>query len=204
MRATNNTQAEFCMSDTAYSSTVPETPADTSHRITFRGVPRNMVVGITMLLAGATAFVMGMTDVFFAEALAWVFVIWGLLFLFVDLMDWLKTWTVTDDALVIRSPIRFWRITKKWDWAHVNRLDLVVRRKNPHVQDIEMQVYFTAEGDSVLDREDRVYSEELVHLIIEKAGLKATHAANPSDFGSVPPEKATYVWNRSGKFVMAS
>lgn len=193
------------MTDAAYSSSAPaQAESDASQRVTFRGVPHNMVVGVAMLLAGLVSFVMGMTDVFFAEALAWTFVLWGILFLFVDLLDWLKTWTVTDDALIIRSPARFWRSRKEWDWAHIHRLDLVVKRRDPKVQDIEMQVYFTAPGDSELDREDRAYSEELVRLILEKAALKSTHADNPTGFDSIPPVKATYVYNKSGKFTTAT
>lgn len=193
------------MSDVAYVSSTPAaSEAESSHRVTFRGTPTNMAVGFSMLLAGSLAFVMGMADVFLARALSWVFVLWGLLFLFIALLDWIKTWTVTDDKLIIHSPIRFWRATKEWDWAHIHRVDLLVKRKDPKVQDMEMQVYYTAEGQAELDREDHVYSEELMRLILEKAGLKATHSANPGDFASVPHEKATYVWNRSGKFAMSA
>jgi hypothetical protein len=174
-------------------------PPDTS--IAFRGSPRNMAVGITMLLAGILAFVMGMTDVFFAEAMAWVFIIWGALFLFGDLLDYLAVWRVTDNALVMRSPSRIWRRSKVWEWENVHRLDLVVKRIDPKVEDVVMQVYYTAPGDSVLEREDRMYSEELTRLIIERAKLKPTHAENPASFGEVPSAKATYVWNRSGRMV---
>jgi hypothetical protein len=177
-----------------------EARPDTS--IVFHGSPRNMAVGISLLLAGALAFTMGMTQVFFAEAVAWVFVIWGALFLFSDLVDYLKTWVVTDEALVIRSPARFWAPRKVWDWEHVNRLDLLVKRIDPKVQDVEMQVYYTPPGDTVLEREDRAYSEALVRLILERANLKPTHAHNPASFSEIPSAKATYIWNRSGKFAV--
>ncbi len=178
-------------------------PTLPENAIAFRGSPRNMVVGFSLLLAGALAFTMGMTDVFFARAMAWVFVIWGALFLLGDLIDYTKIWVVTDEALVIRWPSRFWMPRKVWDWEHISRLDLLVKRIDPKVEDLEMQVYYTAEGSAVLEREDRVYSEELVRLILERAKLKPTHANNPTSFGTVPPAKATYTWNRTGKMVAA-
>jgi hypothetical protein len=190
------------MADAADTTTPNEAgspPPDTS--IAFHGSPRNMAVSITLLLAGIMAFVMGMTEVFFAEAMAWTFIIWGALFLFSDLLDYLATWRATDTALVMRSPGRFWRPTKIWDWEHIHRLDLVVKRIDPKVEDVVMQVYYTAPGDTALEREDRAYSEELTRLIIERARLKPTHAVNPTAFSEIPHAKATYVWNRSGKFV---
>lgn len=166
--------------------------------VVFRGSPRNMIIGITLLAAGLMAFVMGMTEVFFAEAMAWVFVIWGALFLLNDLLDTYKTWSVTGQALVIHSPIVFWT-RKVWDWNHINRMDVIVKRPDPKIEDLELQVYYTGEGESVLHREDRVYSEDLARLIVERARLKPTGAHNPANFAEVPAAKAVYTWNRSGK-----
>lgn len=180
-----------------------DVPGDTD-RIVFRGSPRNMVVGITLLLSGIAAFVMGMTDVFFAEAMAWTFIIWGALFLFADLIDYTGTWTVTPEALEINAALRFWQPRKPWTWAHINRLDIIVKRADAKPEDIEMQIYFTPPGDSVLEREDRVYSPQLAQLILAHTGLKPTHASNPSNLEDVPAGKAQYVWNRSGKLVVAS
>lgn len=176
-------------------------PADKADQIVYRGSPHNMAVGVVLVLAGISAFIMGMTDVFFAEAMAWVFILWGALFLFSDLIDFTKTWAVTDEALVIDSPIRFWTPHKKWDWAHINRMDLVAKRRQPKMEDIELQVYFTPAGDTVLEREDRAYSPELAHMIIEKAGLKSTSTHNPTTYSEFGPDQTTYVWNRSGKMV---
>jgi hypothetical protein len=182
----------------------PETAQADDDRIVFRGAPGNMVVGVALLLAGASAFVMGMTDVFFAEAMAWTFIIWGALFLFGDLIDSTKSWTVTSEALEINTALRFWTPRKVWPWQMINRLDVIAKRNNGKAEDVEMQVYFTPEGDTVLEREDRVYSPQLAKLIIERSGLKSTHANNPTNNDDAPPAKGQYVWNRSGKMVQGS
>lgn len=190
------------MADVA-DATQPRAPVAAESEIVFHGSPRNMVVGTTMLLAGALAFVMGMTDVFFAEAIAWTFVIWGILFLLYDLLDWTRSWTVTDEGLRIGINTRLRKPRTKWEWANINRMDLVVKRYEPKPQDVVMQVYYTAPGDTVLAREDRVFSPDLAQIIIERANLKATHANNPAVFSALPPDKTTYVWNKSGKFNVA-
>ncbi len=182
----------------------PQDAAQATDRVTFHGTPHNMGVGLTLLLAGAAAFVMGMTNVFFAEAMAWTFVIWGALFLFGDLIDYTSTWTVTPEALEIKSALRFWTPRKVWDWANFSRMDVLVKRNEAKAQDMRMQVYFTPPGDSVLEREDRVFSPQLARLVLEHTGLKPTSPANPANFEEIPAQKAEYIWNRSGKFVAAS
>jgi len=179
-------------------------PPEARPEIVFHGTPRNMVVGVTMLLAGASAFMMGMTDVFFAEALAWTFVIWGVLFLLGDLLDWNRNWVVRDDGLHIGVKWPFLPVRNQWEWENVSRMDLVVKRYEPKPQDVVMQVYYTAPGDSVLARQDRPLSPELARLIVEKANLKPTHADNPTSFETLSPEKKTYIWNKSGKFTAAT
>ena len=110
-----------------------------------------------------------------------------------------KTWSVTNDALVIESPGRFWSPRKVWDWEHVLRVDVIVKRPDPHLDDMEMQIYFTPANDTVLEREDRAYSPELTRLVIERAKLKPTSNDNPTDFEHLPASKTTYVWNKSGR-----
>lgn len=168
-------------------------------RIVFRGSHRNMAVGVGMLLAGGLAFTMGLTTVFFAEAMAWTFIIWGLLFLFSDLLDVLKTWSVGPDALEIRTPGRWWSPNKVWGWGEISRLDVLVKRNEARMEDAEMQVYYTAPGDSTLEREDRAYSPYLAQVIIERAKLKAAGKDNPMNFEELPQGKASYVWNKSGR-----
>jgi YD repeat-containing protein len=40
-------------------------------------------------------------------------------------------------------------------------------------------------------------------LIIERAGLKAVDASNPTDLTHLPKGKTTYVWNQSGRLAAA-
>jgi len=173
------------------------------NKIVFKGSPNNMVVGIAMLATAALAFTMDLTHVFFARAMAWVFVLWGALLLYGKLMDLYQTYVVTDEALIIKNPLRPWGATKIWDWAHIYRVDIVVKRAEAEPQDLESQVYFTPEGDSVIEREDRIYDPELVRLIIERAGLKPTSPDNPKDLTQIPQVKTRYAWNTSGKLVTA-
>jgi hypothetical protein len=56
----------------------------------------------------------------------------------------------------------------------------------------------------VLAREDRALSPELARIIVERADLKPTHANNPTSYEALPPDKTTYIWNKSGKFTLAT
>jgi hypothetical protein len=170
-----------------------------AEEIVFRSKPRNMAVGVALILAGALAFTMGMTDVFFAEAMAWVAVLWGALFLFSDIIEMFKTYTVTEKALIIRSPGRFWTPRKEWEWGNIFRMDVIVKRPDAHIDDMELLVYYTAPGDSAIEREDRQYSPFLAQCIIERARLKPTEPTNPTNLEELPPGKGTYYWNKSGR-----
>ncbi len=174
-----------------------------AEEIVFRSKPRNMAVGVALVLGGAIAFTMGMTDVFFAEAMAWVAVLWGALFLFSDIIEMLKTYTVTDKALIVRSPGRFWTPLKVWEWGNISRMDVLVKRLDAHIDDVELQVYYTAPGDSAIEREDRQYSPFLARYIIERAKLKPVDPTNPTNLENIPPGKATYYWNKSGRMAQA-
>jgi hypothetical protein len=184
-----------------YSSASPsaESTSAQSEAIVFHGVPKNMAVGVSMVLAGTAAFVMGMTDVFFAEAMAYIFIVWGVLYLIGDLADWSRTWAVADDGLHIGAPFTLTNRHKFWEWPYVNRMDLIVKRNNPRISDIVMQVYYSPPGDTVLYREDRVLSPQLAQLIIEHAKLLPTHKENPSNLEEIASEKTTYTWNKTGK-----
>ncbi len=187
-----------------YGSAAAPVEPPATHEIVFHGTPKNMAVGTTLLLAGASAFMMGMTDVFFAEAFAWTFVIWGVLFLLGDIVDWNRNWVVSDDGLKIGINTPFVDRRNTWEWDNISRLDLVVKRYEPKPQDVVMQVYYTVPGDNVLAREDRTLSPELARIIIERANLKPTHTNNPTSFDALSPEKTTYIWNKSGKFATAT
>ncbi len=169
------------------------------NKLVFQGTQRNMVVGIAMLSASALAFSMNLTHVFFASAMAWTFAIWGGLLLYSNLLDYYERYSVTDAGLVIKNPLRPWGAVKTWDWAHLNRVDILVKRAEADVEDAVMQVYYTPEGEIVIEREDRAFDPELVRLIIERAGLKPTDPGNPKDLTQLPPGKKMYAWNKAGR-----
>ena len=173
--------------------------AGANQKFVFSGTQRNFATGFAMFAAAALAFTMNLTDVFFAEAIAWTFILWGALFLYIGLMDLYQTYEVTDEALIIHNPMRPWAATKVFDWGHLYRLDVLVKRNEPQPEDIEMQVYFTPEGEIAIEREDRTFSAELAQIVIERAGLKPTAPTNPTDLNALPSGKATYIWNQSGR-----
>jgi len=187
------------MTEIAEVATLPAADHKMDNRIVFEGTQRNMVVSIAMLTTAALAFSMDLTHVFFARAMAWTFVLWGALLLYSNLLDLYETYTVTDEALIIKNPLRPWGATKVWDWAHVNRVDVLVKRAEAELADAVSQIYYTPEGEITIEREDRVYDPELVRLVIERAKLKPTNPANPKDLTHLPEGKKTYVWNQSGK-----
>lgn len=192
------------MAEVAQTTISSATVAEKSdNSLTFTGTQRNFATGVAMLLGGSMAFTMGMTDVFFAEAVAWTFVAWGLLFIYNNLIEIYQTYKVTDDALIIDTPWRPVERHKEFDWAHLHRVDVIVKRNEPKPEDIMMHVYHTPEGETVLDREDRRFDPVLAQLIIERAKLKATDATISTDLSKLPPVKGHYVWNMSGKSPLA-
>lgn len=175
-----------------------EQPND-SNKIIFTGSHRNMAVGVAMFATAALAFSMDLTHVFFARAVAWTFVLWGLLFIYGSLLDVYQSYEVTDNALIIRNPVRFLLPTKVWEWDNIQRIDVVVRRRDAEYQDATIQVYYQQPGELTIEREDRVYDPELTRLIIERAGLTAVEKSNPKDFTQLPKVKAKYIWNKTGR-----
>lgn len=174
---------------------VAETP-EAKKVYRFTGSPRNLVPGVAILLAAAMAFSMGMTDVFFAEAIAWTFVLWGALLVYSGLQDINETYTVTDEHLEITNVMRPWGYKKRWHWAYVNRMDVVVKRAGAEPNDIEMRVYYVEPPSLAIHREDRIFDTELARLVVERAALRPLENA-PSDFSQIPTDKkATYTWGR--------
>ncbi|CAN5449868.1 hypothetical protein BH10CHL1_BH10CHL1_38680 [soil metagenome] len=193
------------MTEVAEATTLPlgnnavEAKQVATNKLVFQGTQRNMVVGVAMLTTAGLAFTMNLTHVFFASAMAWTFALWGALLLYSNLLDYYETYTVTDQGLVIKNPLRPWGAMKVWDWAHLNRVDILVKRTEANPEDAMMQVYYTPEGEIVIEREDRAYDPELVRLIIERAGLKPTDPGNPKDLTQLPPGKKMYAWNKAGR-----
>jgi hypothetical protein len=173
-------------------ATEPET-------ISFGGSQKNLVVASAMLLASLTAFTMGMTDTFFAEATAWTFAIWGALLLFSNLLDLYQTYEVREDSLYIHNAIRFWSLNKTWAWEDINRLDVLVDRQDSRIEDVMMHVYHDVEGELIKEREDREFDPELARLIIERANLQPVDESNPADLHGLPlNRKVIYHWTQSG------
>lgn len=165
--------------------------------VKFTGSQKHMAVGVALAAAGGIAFMMGMTDVFFARAWAWVFVIWGLLFIYVGLIDGAETFEVTDEALIIHNPMRPFSSKKVWLWEHVKRLDVIVKHRDARDEDAVLRVYYLDPDDPTIEREDREYAPALARLIIEKAGLSPADESNPTDLEHLPPnQKATYIWKK--------
>jgi len=181
------------MAEVAVAETSPtETP---SNATIFQGRPKNMAVGVAMFATAAMAFGMNLTHTYFAEAIAWTFVIWGALFLYGSLIDINQSYEVTDEALIVRNPVRFLQATKVWPWQNIHRMDVVVKRADAEYQDAIIQIHYQEPGEIVIEREDRAYDPELARLIIERAGLSAAGDNKLSDMTKLPQEKTTYSWS---------
>ncbi len=165
--------------------------------IVFGGERRNMVMGLAMIGAGAGAFLAGLTSTFFAEAVAWVFVAWGLLFLYGDLLLTTRRVEVTEDALHVVIPMRPWNRHKTWEWANIRQLDVSTQRRDTHQDNATLRIHHVYPGDISLDREDREFEPELARLIIERAVLKPVNEAAEIDMTDLPMDRnATYTWKK--------
>ena len=183
------------MADVVSTITTPEEVAPAKPTITYTGSSNNLVPGAALLFAGVLAFSMGMTDVFFTEAMAWTFAIWGALLIYGGMIDINETYEVTEDALIIRNVMRPWAPRKTFDWARVNRLDVVVHRNDARDSDVTMHVYYQPEGELANERRDRVYNPALAQLITDYAGLRPADKDTPKDVTRIPhKEKAIFIW----------
>jgi hypothetical protein len=161
----------------------------------YTGSSNNFVPGAALLFAGIMAFSMGMTDVFFAEATAWVFAIWGALLIYSGLLEINETYEITDDALIVRNIMRPWAPRKTFDWPRVTRLDVVVTRADARNEDVLMHVYYQPQGELATERRDRVYHPSLAAAVVERAGLNPADRNTPRDVTRIPrDEKATFTW----------
>jgi hypothetical protein len=166
-----------------------------SDRRVFRTKPKPIVSALALFLAGILSFSLGLTRYFFVEAMVWTFTIWGALLLYNHLADYATTYEVTDTSLIIRTPFWFWRPKRVWDWAHINRMDLMVDRIEAKAEDVTMQIYHNAPGSTVIDREDIVFDPEFARIVIERSGLKAKRGQAMQSFDAIPQnEKGTYTW----------
>ena len=179
------------------SATAVAADAQAEERQIYRGTSNNVVVSVALLLAGSMAFFMDFTGTYMQEAVAWTFVVWGALLLYLQLTEMTEEYEITDEALVIRNPIRFWGRTYNWPWASVTRLDVVVKNTEGVLNDEDravMQVYHQVPDEPTILREDRVYSAELAQKIIDRANLSPEGDSPVKAEDLAPDVKATYTW----------
>ena len=161
----------------------------------FRSKPESMVSAAALLIAGTLTFTMGIDRIFFVEAIAWTFLIWGALLLYGHLIDIGTVFEVSEDGLEIRSPLRFWAQSRKWEWGHITHLDLIVGRLEATENDVVLHVHYTPEGSTVRFREDLPYVPALAEEIANRAGLTAEGQQAMQTFDGIPQEeKGTYTW----------
>lgn len=184
------------MADVVSTTTTPtEEVAPAKPTITYSGSSNNMVPGAALLFAGILAFSMGMTNLFFTEAMAWTFAIWGALLIYSGALEINETYEITDDALIIRNVMRPWAPRKTFAWERVNRLDVVVKRAEGGDDDVTMHVYYQPEGELANERRDRIYDPALAQLIVEYAGLRPEDKDTPKEVTRIPRQnKATFTW----------
>ena len=168
-----------------------------SDKIVFYGQRRNMAMGVAMLGGGAAAFVAGLTSTFFAEAIAWTFVLWGVFFLYGDLLLATRRLELTDDALKIVIPLRPWGRSRTWEWKDISRMDVSVHRRDLKQDAAVLRIHHQFPGEITLEREDTNYDPGLAQLIIERARLKPDGQAPVVDLANLPLGQETmFVWKK--------
>lgn len=161
----------------------------------FKGKPKSMSAAVAVMVAGILTFSMGMNTVFFVEAMAWTFIIWGGLLFYGHLIDMSTTYEVTDEALIVRSPLRFWSFGRSMGWSFIKRMNVVVERAEATEVDAGLQVIFIPEGTTQMVREDIPYYSQLAQEIVTRAGLKATKGSGMTKFDALPQDgKGQYTW----------
>ena len=175
----------------------PEETTAPDNALVFGGEKRNMAMGVAMAAAGAAAFVLGITNTFFASAIAVTFILWGVFFIYTDLLLSTRRYTVRDDGLQIDVPMRLWSRSRVWDWKDVNRMDIVTYRRDIDQEHSMLQIHHQYPGEIALEREDRNYDPALAQLVIERAKLKPDKATAGVDLTNLPTGKnATYTWKK--------
>ena len=164
-------------------------------RLIFKGKSKAMGAAIAVLVAGLLTFSMGINRVFFVEAMAWTFIVWGGLLLYGHIIDYSTTYEVTDEALIVRSPVRFWNLQRTMDWGHIKRMNVVVGRVEAEAEDATVQVIYTPEGSAQMIREDMPFNTALAQEIVTRAKLKAAKGSAMTRFDAIPQDaKGQYSW----------
>lgn len=175
----------------------PEETSAPDNALVFGGEKRNMAMGVAMAAAGAAAFVLGITGTFFAQAIAITFLIWGLFFIYSDLLLSTRRYIVRDDGLEIDVPMRLWSRGRFWAWKDVNRLDIVTYRRDISQEHSMLRIHHQYPGEIALEREDRNYDPALAQLVIERAQLKPDKDTAGVNLATLPTgTDATYTWKK--------
>lgn len=176
----------------------PVTPSRFIGDITFSSATKNPAAGLAMTLASLVVFTMGMST-FFQRAMAWTFLIWGLLLLFVSVLNIYQKYEAREEGLAIQNPVRFWSFNKFWEWTDISRVDVLSGRRDNRLDELDMHIYREIPGELVKEREDVKFNPDMAQVIIERAGLQPVGEGNPSDLDRTPlAQKATYHWTKSG------
>ncbi|MBK8046031.1 MAG: hypothetical protein IPK16_02195 [Anaerolineales bacterium] len=186
------------MTDIADTITAPgDAIAPDEDVVVFGGEHRNMAMGVAMLGAGVAAFIATYTSTFFAQAIAWTFIIWGLFFLWGDLLLTTRRFEVRPDTFTVDIPFRLWGRRKVWAWKDVNRLDILIERRDSRPDDAQIRIHHVYPGSIRLDREDRSFEPELVRLIIDRAKLKPEATSGGVDLYSLPlNQEISFTWKK--------
>ena len=167
----------------------------TTERLIFKGRSKSMGASIAVMVAGLLTFSMGINQVFFVEAMAWTFIVWGGLLLYGHLIDYATTYEVTENALIVRSPMRFWALQQVMEWRNIKRINVVVSRLEAQPEDTTVQIIYTPQGSTQMIREDIPFNAALAQEIVTRAGLKASKGSGMTRFDSIPQDaKGLYTW----------
>jgi len=173
-------------------------PADSASpsALVFHGPKKNLVTGVAMTAAGLMAFSMGMTDTFFIEAMAWTFLIWGVLMAYSNLLEMNETYTLTDGSLTITNPLRFWGAKRTWLWKYVSRVDAIIKRNDPTAEDVKIHVFYTPpQQPGVFHRADVAFNPELIKAIVSRASLKIEKGSAFANLDVIPQNSpGVYSW----------
>ena len=180
----------------ATATTQPSSDSISPADLTFSGPKKNLVTGVAMTAAGLMAFNMGMTETFFVDATAWTFLIWGVLMVYSNLLEMNETYTLTDKELIVTNPLRFWGSKRVWQWKHINRMDLTVKRNDPIADDVKVFVFYTPPTQpGVLNRIDLAFNADLLKGIASRANLKAEKGSAFASLDTIPQDSpGTYSW----------
>lgn len=173
-------------------------PADSasSSALVFNGPKKNLVIGVAMTAAGLMAFSMGMTDTFFIEAMAWTFLIWGVLMVYSNLLEMNETYTLTDENLTVTNPLRFWGAKRIWAWKYVSRVDAIIKRNDPTAEDVKIHVFYTPpQQPGVFNRAGVAFNPALIKAIVSRASLKVEKGSAFANLDVIPQDNpGMYSW----------